>query len=162
MSIKDFLNYEIILLLAKYGKKQVLDALASQLHIPSDVLETKLQEMGKLKPRITHKKRPDPSAIVESLFAQHPDKAEYLKTLFSRFQNKAFLTELKDVKRFYNRYADDLGKVKSRTDAIPKLFKLIASLDIKELSNLCDDFKAGEYSSLGILSEEIMKRVKQD
>lgn len=162
MSAQDFLNYEIILLIAKYGEKHVVDALARHLDITSDVLETKLQEMGKLKPRVTSKKRVDTSAIIEVLVAQHPDKAAYLKTLFSRFQNKTFLTELKDVKRFYNRYADDIGKVKSRTDAIPKLFKLIASLNIKDLSNLCDDYKAGEYSSLGILSEEIMKREKQD
>lgn len=160
MSTQNLLHYEIILLLAKYGEKQVLEAFASHLHLPSDVLEAKLLEMSKLKPRVTTKKRHESSAIIDSLVVQHPDKAEYLKKLFSRFQNKTFLPELKDLKRFYNRHADDLGRVKSRTDAIPKLFKLIASLDIKDLTNLCDDFKAGEYSSLGILSEEIMKREK--
>ena len=160
MSTQNYLQYEIILLLAKYGERHVLNALASHLHMSADVLEARLREMTQLKPRVTTKKHSDSSAFIESLIVQHQDKAEYLKTLFSRFQNKTFLPELKDVKRFYNRYATDLGKLKSRTAAVPKLFKLIANLDTKDVANLTDDFKAGEYSSLGILADEIMKREK--
>lgn len=160
MGTQNYLDYEIILLFAKYGERQVLDALSSHLNMLPGVLETRLKEMRTLKPRATVKKRTDPQTIIGSLVVQYPDKAQYLKTLFSRFQNRTFLSELKDVKRFYNQYAADIGKVKSRTDAIPKLFKIIASLDIKELTTLCDDFRTGEYSSLGILADEIMKSEK--
>lgn len=158
MSTQNYLQHEITLLLAKYGERQVLNALASHLQLSPDVLEGRLREITQLKPRVTTKKHTDPTAIIESLVNHHPDKAEALKLLFSRFQNRTFLPELKDVKRFYNRYGTDLGKVKSRIAATSKLFKLIANLDAKAVANLIDDFKAGEYSSLGILSDEIMKR----
>lgn len=160
MNDQNYLQYEIVLLLAKYGVRNVLNALASHLNIPPDVLEARLSEISQLKPRVTTKKHSDPAAIIESLIVQHPDKAEYLKKLFSRFQNKTFLPEFKDVKRFYNRHAADLGSVKSRTASIPKLFKLIAKLDNKDVANLSDDFTPGEYSSLGIIADEIMRREK--
>lgn len=162
MSNQNYLQYELILLLAKYGERQVLNALASHMQISPDILERRLKEITQLKPRMTTKKLSDPTAIIESLVAQHSDKAEALKILFSRFQNKTFLPEFKDVKHFYNRYGTDLGKVKSRTAAVAKLFTLIANLDTKTLANLIEDFKAGDYSSLGIIADEIMKREKQD
>jgi hypothetical protein len=160
MNTQNYLQYEIILLLAKYGERQVLNALASHLQISADVLEERLREIIQLKPRITTKKKADPAAIIETLVAQHADKAEGLKILFSRFQNKTFLPELKDVKRFCNRHGLDIGNVKSRTASVPKLFKLIASLETKAVEILIDDFNTGEYSSLGILADEIMKREK--
>ena len=112
MSTQNYLQYEIILLLAQYDERQVLNALASHMQISPDILEERLREITQLKPRVTTKKHSDPAAIIESLVTQHPDKAESLKILFSRFQNRTFLPELKDVKRFYNRYGTDLGKVK--------------------------------------------------
>ena len=160
MNTQNYLQYEIILLLAKYGERQVLNVLASHLQISTDVLEERLKKIIQLKPRIKIKKKTDPAAIIETLVAQHADKAEGLKILFSRFQNKTFLPELKDVKRFCNRHGIDIGKVKSRTASVPKLFKLIASLETKAVEILIDDFNAGEYSSLGILADEIMKREK--
>jgi hypothetical protein len=160
MNTQNYLQYEIILLLAKYGERQVLNALASHLQISTDVLEERLKEIIQLKPRIKTKKKTDPAAIIETLVAHNADKAESLKILFSRFQNKTFLPELKDVKRFCNRRGIDIGMVKSRTASAPKLFKLIASLETKAVAILIDDFNAGEYSSLGILADEIMKREK--
>lgn len=157
MPTQDFLQYEIVLLFAKYGEKQVLKALTDYLGITHDVIEAKLKEIKTLTPRVTRKKRLDPQTTIESLVTQHPDKAEYLRTLFSRFQNRTFLSEFKEVKRFCHRHGSDLGKVKSRAAVIPKLFKLLAALDIKELTALCDDIRTGEYSSLGILADEIMK-----
>ena len=160
MGAQDLLQYEIVLLLAKYGERQVLKALADHLGVTYDVLEARLKEIHTLVPRVTKKKRSYPQTTIESLATQHPDKAECLRTLFSRFQNRTFLSEFKDVKRFFHRHGSDLGKVKARAAVVPKLFKLLATLDIKELTALCDDVRTGEYSSLGILADEIMKREK--
>ena len=41
MNTQNYLQYEIILLLAKYGERQVLNVLASHLQISTDVLEEK-------------------------------------------------------------------------------------------------------------------------
>ena len=43
MITQNYLQYEIILLLAKYGERQVLNALASHLQMSSDVLEARLR-----------------------------------------------------------------------------------------------------------------------
>jgi hypothetical protein len=160
MGTKDLLHYEILLLLAKHGERQVLKALADHLGITNEVLEARLKEIHTLVPRVTKKKRPDPQTMIDSLVTQHPDKAEYLRTLFSNFQNRTFLSEFKDVKQFFHRHGSDTGKVKARGAVVPKLFTLLAALDNKELTALCDDVRTGEYSALGILSDEIMKHEK--
>jgi hypothetical protein len=161
MGTQDLLQYEIVLLLAKYGEKQVLKALADHLGVTHEALEASLKAIHTLVPRVTKKKRPDPQTTIDSLVTQHPDKAEYLRILLSRFQNRTFLSEFKDVKQFFHRRGSDLGKVKARAAVVPKLFKLLATLDTKELTILCEDVRTGDYSSLGILADEIMKSEKK-
>ncbi len=160
MKTQNYLDYEIILLLAKYGERQVINVLAKNLQISPDILEEKLREITKIKPRVTKKTRTNHETLIESIAIQNPDKSEYLKILFSRFQNRTFLPEFKNVKHFSNKHGFDLGKVKSRKEAIPTLFKKIASLNVEALSEIINTFKEGEYSSLGIIADEIMKRDK--
>jgi hypothetical protein len=157
---QNLIDYEIVLLLAKYGEKEVLSAFARNLGLSSNEIESRMQGLKQLKRKTATRKRADPSRIIESLVVQHPEKADHLKTLFSRFQSKTFLPELKDVRRFFDRHSTDLAHPKSRVDAVPSLFKLLASLDLPELTSLCQKPEPTEYSSLGLISQEIMRRGK--
>jgi len=65
---------------------------------------------------------------------------------------------LRDVKRFFEQRQRPLGTAKSRTDTFPKLAKLLAELDVSELKSMCDSQAQGAYSSLGIISDEILRR----
>ncbi len=157
MAPEQLLDYEIALLLAKHGEKRVITSLARRLGALPDELERKLNELNEVKPRTSSRKPVDVSRAVQSIVAEYPEKASSLRTLFTRFQNKTFLPELKDVRRFFDRHSHALGRVKSRTEIGPRLFRLLAGLDSKELATLCEADQQREYSSLGIISDEIMR-----
>ncbi len=158
MSTKRFLNYEVALLLAKYGKSALLGALAQQLQLTPDQLEEILQRplTEKSAPRADNQS----SAVdlVAQLGQEHPNKILLLRTLQGRFQNRTFLPELRDVKRFFERHARPLGATKSRADSLPRVIKLLAELDVAELEALCHTQPGSEYSSLAVISEAILRR----
>jgi len=158
VAANEFLEHEVILLLAKLGEGPVLAALARKLGMSAEQLYRKLTEFKQTKPRASTRKPPPIARSFEDVMAQNPNKAENLKVLFGRLQNKTFLPELKDVRRFLDRHSQKIGRIKSRSDAAPKLARLLGSLDPSELAGLCHDSGQGEYSSLGIISDEIMGR----
>jgi len=160
MISQTLLDYEILLLLAKHGEKDLVSAIARNLGLSTDEVEKRLQQLRELKPKSRSRNRIDPYKRVESLIGEHPERANYLEALFQRFRNKTFLPELRDVRRFFHEHSAALGHVKSRSAAIVGLFKLLATLDLGELADLSQEPEGMEYSSLGILSKEIMRHTE--
>jgi hypothetical protein len=158
MSASKFLDYEVALLLAKYGKTALLDALARKLQLTPDQLEAILQTPLNERPASSSKKRPRPVDLVSQLAQEYPSKAQLLRTLHGRFGNRTFLAELRDVKRFFEQHDRPLGASKSRTETLPKVLRLLAELDIAELEALCQAQPDNAYSSLGVISDEILRR----
>jgi len=157
MTATRFLEYEIVLLLAKYGKDPVLSVLATKLNcLPTD-LEALLAEIDKQKagPRRPRKAPADP---LEAIVSQYPQKASQLRLLHARFQNRTFLAEFRDIRRFFDQHSHSLGRIKSRAQSLPGLLALLAELDVDELDTLCQARESGGYSSLGIISDEILRR----
>lgn len=158
MIISRFLVYEVALLLAKYGKDAVLRELARRLDCPQPELEGLLSEIEKKqKPPRRSRAAATPDRL-ESIISQHPEKASQLRALHTRFGNRTFLPELRDVRRFFDQHSQSLGSTKSRAESLPKLLKLLAHFDLGELDALSRAREAGEYSSLGIISDEILRR----
>ncbi len=156
-----FLDYDVTLLLARYGEKSVLSALSKALDLSEAELQAKLSQVKQLQPKKTGARpRVDPSVGVERLFTEHPQKAQYLRTLFSRYQRRSFLPELKDVQRFFDGKSIERKRFKSRAEASQQVFKLLATHSEQELAALCQEPEQSEYSSLGLISDEIMRRGK--
>ena len=160
MTSDDFLEYEIALILAKYGERKVLSAMAKKLGLSPEEIEGKLRKLNEIPPKKLRRNLSEPRSTIEALLARYPSKSEYLKILFARFQNKTFLPEFRQIKQFLERRTAETGQIKSRTEAMPRLFNLLGSLEESELATLCQDSEKGEQSSLGIISDEIMGRRK--
>lgn len=158
MESVQLLDYEIVLLLAKYGEKRVVHMLAERLGLSTEELQRRLQRLKEVTPRIPTRKTVDPYRVLDSIISEKPEKAAHLRTLFSRFQSRSFLPELKDVRRFFERHGHDLGNVKSRAQVVKPLFTLLANLEASELASLGEHVRGNNYSSLGIISDEIMRR----
>jgi hypothetical protein len=158
MSYSKFLDYEVVLLLAKYGKSAVLGALAKQLALTPEQLEAFLQRPPARQSDTRSTKRPSLSDLVTQLAQEHPTKAEVLRTLHGRLENRTFLPQLRDVRRFFDRHEHSLGNTKSRSEALPSVLKLLAELDVTELEGLCQAQPENTRSSLGLLSDAILRR----
>ena len=160
MTSQRFLEYEVVLLLAKYGKNALLHALAQKISVTPEELETLLQKLPASKLGSRPTKRPSAQELISELAQAHPDKANMLRTLHGRFENRSFLPELRDVKRFFEQRTHTLGAAKSRVAALPKLLQLLSELPVSELEALTHSKPDGTYSSLGIISDEILRRDK--
>ena len=158
MSSQKFLDYEVALLLAKYGKNPLLGALAKQLELTLEQLEAFLQSPPARKSAARSKKRSSLSDLVTRLAQQHPRKADALRTLCARLENRTFLPELKDVRRFFDRHGHPPGNTKSRSESLPRVLKLLTELDVTELESLCQIQPENTRSSLGLISDEILRR----
>ena len=158
MSYSKFLDYEVALLLAKYGERALLGALAKQLKLTPAQVEAFLQSPPARKSGARSTKMSLLSDLVTQLAQEHPNKVEALRTLHGRLENRTFLTELKDVRRFLDRHGSSLGSTKSRSAALPKVLKLLAELDVTELEELCEAQPETSRSSLGLISDEILGR----
>lgn len=160
MSASRFLNYEVALLLAKYGKIALLKALASKINLTPDQLEATLQSPPAQARASRSRTKRSASDVIEALAEEHPEKAQSLRTLQARFENRGFLPELRDVKRFFEQHHRMLGTVKSSVETFQKLARLLAELDSTELNALCQSQPQSGYSSLGVISDEILRREK--
>jgi hypothetical protein len=158
MAALKFLDHEVALLLAKYGKKAVLDALARNLQFTPEQIEAILQKSLRDKSATHPRKRPSAADLIAQLAQTYPNKAQFLRTLHGRFANRAFLVRLADVKRFFEQHDRPLGRSKSRAELLPKVLLLLAELDAAELEALCQALPESEYSSLGAISDEILRR----
>ena len=160
MMSPNLVDYEILLLLAKHSEKQVISALARNLGVPIEEIEKRLEGLRQLKPRIRPRSRVDPQRTINALGAKHPEKASCLEALFRRFQNKTFLPQVSDVRRFFRRYSNNSVRVRSRDAPVLRLFRLLASLDLKELQSFLQEPEETKRSSLGILCDEILRGTK--
>jgi hypothetical protein len=97
------------------------------------------------------------------LLVGREEKADTLKLLQARFENKTFLPELKDVKRFFDRHERHTPTFKSRLSAQAPLFTILADVDLATLKKLLTESPPGvAHSSLGIISDEILGRGKNE
>lgn len=158
ISYSKFLDYEAALLLAKYGERAVLGALAKQLKLTPEQLEACLQSPPGRKSGMRSTRPPLLSDLVIQLAQEHPNKAEALRTLHSRLENRTFLPEIKDVRRFLEQHGGSPGNTKSRSASLPRVLKLLAELDVTELEGLRQSQLETSRSSLGLISDQILRR----
>lgn len=158
MSTDEILELELSLLLIKYGEKRVLKSLAKVNGLRASELEANLKRIHQAEKKPTKRKGRDTSKVVEEIINQHPQKTQLLKLLYSRFQSRTFLPQLRDIKRFFNKHSLEPGSLSSRNNSAAKVFKLLANLDEIELKELTQEQDKAQYSALGIISDEIMKQ----
>lgn len=162
MTSQQSLRYHLALLLATHGDTALLAALAGILKLSQLELEKLLVELEDVEPRHGKTSKETKQNIMELLATQHPDKAVALRILSNRYLNKTFLPELRDVRRFCETHSHPFGRTKSRLDALPKIARLLVDLDIAELEELCKLPEGNEYSSLGIISDQILSRERNN
>lgn len=162
MTPQQILRYQLALLLESHGQTRVLATLAELLKLREEELAALLAELDRLEPRRSVKgDRKNTDKTLESLAAQYPHKADLLRTLHTRLLERRFLAELRDVRRFLESHSQAPKTLKSRADSIPAVLRVLANLDLDELKSLCEQSENGSYSSLGIISDQILGRDKR-
>ena len=150
-----FLELELRLLIVRYNRKRVLHALARL----GDQTPEQLEELLRAAEEKRKAKRPEPSVmdIVASESRVHPEIAEPLRLLGLAFQNRTFLPQLRDVRRFLDRTSSTHGKLRSREAAAASVFCALGKLTRDELLRLTAHNDASGESEFSMLAREIMR-----
>ena len=159
MITKGLISFDISILIIRYGKSAVLRELSDQLGLSESDLEMKLHIIHQKKH--VEKKKKAAEFSLENQLTSDPEKDKALRKLKARFDNRTFLPELRDIKRLLDRRGISSRTLKSRATSQKILFSALAKEDIKSLTRLLEEPTSnGSFSSLGIISEEILKNKK--
>ena len=85
------------------------------------------------------------------------DKAPLVAEIGERFQEKSFLPTIGDIGNFCQIYGIELPASRTRTNAIPRLFKFIAAMDTDDISRLLNDGAFSGPSRLGPIADAIRR-----
>jgi hypothetical protein len=162
MTPREILDLEISLLLLKHSRRSVLQAIARRERLSDDVVEQEFRSLLSVNNASNRKKKSSPKPFdIDSVISGREDKALLLRELNARFENRTFLPELKDVKRFFDRHGGHSTVLKSRILSQSSLFRLMADLEVVELKKLTlESPTQREFSSLGLISDEILRHSK--
>jgi len=160
MTSKDFLSLHLCLLLAEHGESRVLEALALLLDSAPVDLQVRLADLRKIR-HARSKKRTGASKgkmSIETLLSEHPDKADLIREIQERFLERTYLPELKDVRRFLDRHGQPSTTLKKRDDGFAIVARQLVLLSQDELRSILSEPTPLGYSSLGIISDQILGR----
>jgi hypothetical protein len=153
----ELLEIDLRLLLLRYGRQKVLQALAHLTDESAEQLHQRLVvvEEKRAKPK---SRKPPPAIIdvVKTAAADRPELLDPLRTLAVEFENRTFLPQLRDVERFLDRIGAAHGKLKSRSAAAPVLIRALAKLSRDDLAKLASHDKGQGESDYSLLARAIM------
>jgi hypothetical protein len=154
---EQILALELRFLILRYSRRRIIDALAKLGDQTAEEVERELGAALDRKSRSNTKKRErrPTSDLIGDACRDRPEIAEIVTILVSRFENRSFLPQLRDVVRFLDRAGVPHPKLTSRQLALPRVVRALAGLDAEELQRLVASPEKGE-SDLAVLAREIM------
>lgn len=151
----ELLQIEVELLLVKYGEAAVLKALATAADVNEAILIEKIKSLQKAKTRPTARRAQKQLIDVAKAVTEGSPNEDLLDKLAVLYQNKQFLPQLKDVKKFLGRF-NMVRNIKNRNDATKIVFESLKKCSRDELAGFISDLDVGKQSSFATLAEHIM------
>ena len=155
------LDLELRLLIARHGKARVSAALSAIGDVDLDVLDTGIREYeDESRNRTSHRRAS--KSIEEMVQDSNPNGAaakRYMERLAHAYQDKEFLPELRAVKRFLQSRGVQTEKLRSRSDALSTVLRVLAECELEDLQALNEE-KEMRGSDLGMLTDQILGTTK--
>jgi len=95
---------------------------------------------------------------IEEISERFPAKADLLRELHERFQQRTFLPARTDIDAFLYRYVANPAKVRSRAAAEKPVFETLAAMEHQSLEHICAEARLFGKSQLEVVSDAILKR----
>jgi hypothetical protein len=152
----ELVQIEVDLLLVKYGESAVLKALSVATGADEIKVKRKVKSLRETKEKhLTEKKEQKQPIDVATAVVEGSANEDLLGKLAVLYQNRQFLPQFKDVKRFLGRF--NIGKsAKNRNDATKIVFESLKKCSREDISGFITDLSAGDQSSFSTLADHIM------
>ena len=158
------LNLRVRLLLAQYGRRKVIEALADADGADPASIRKELDAMrarseGRANP--TGKTRRKSARELIEAARIDPGVRPLVERIATGYEDKEYLSELWRVKRFLESEGVDVTKVRSRADALPRVIEVLANRSPERLEALLKSWgRRGSRNDLAVLAEAIMGPAK--
>ena len=150
-SLKDTLRAMVL----EYGFEQV-DASLQDIGFSGRPKQKAGVSNGSAVTRVATRRKPKPTAPQYVAKMELPLEIEpTVVELAERFQSKSFLPTFGDIVNFCSLHGIHEPASKSRTNAIPRVFKLIASMEANEVQRILDEGMFSGPSRLGPIADAI-------
>lgn len=154
---KIFLDLNLRLLIAQHGKTQVSEALSAIEDVDLAVTRTEIETCGNKAKRSKARRRPGKSVeeIIRNAKPDNPETEGVIKRLAHAYENKEFLPELRDVRRFLESRSISPAKFRSRASALSAVVDVLARCKLDELDRL-DRRRRTQGGDLGIIADQVL------
>ena len=153
-----FLNRQVRLLVARYGREQVMEALSNAGEAELPQRRPAAARPRPKNPPARHPKRPrkSPLEVVEAAQVD-PEVRPVIERIAVAYEAREILPEPWRVKDFLESEGLDPGRVRSRADALPKLVAVLAAKPRERLETLLRLWrKHAEVGDFGMIAEAIL------
>jgi len=148
----DLVNLEVRFLLARYGVRPVLDALAKVRKQTPEEVEAELDRLETTKAERKKKAEKAPERLLARLPTQSPEQASLVRELAALYEQRRFLPNLRMAEDFVAQRTGQPRKFKSRKAALPALLGVIATIPPEDLRKVRDECAftpaSGDYELL--------------
>ena len=153
------LRMQVLLWVAFYGRKQVLEELACVEDVDIAVVERELQSIRRnVKAKVARKRTTRRRKTAREL-VQDAAPSDSIRSLVERlafaYEGKGFLPDLWRVKQFLESQEVAASKIRSRADALPKVVRVLSRLPCDELERLTAQLQSGR-NDLSVLTDQIL------
>lgn len=155
---KNLLIYDIALLLVRHGHSPVMRELARQMGLSEHDFMNELDRLRKISEKPPVSKRKASEFSIQKMAKGHPEIEHEIALLDARYENRTFLPELRDVKRFLERNGRPSSSLKSRQSSKKKVFEALLRFDKVQLRDILDERVYSSNSALGIISDQILRQ----
>lgn len=143
------------LLLAEHGRPGVLAALAEIEDVDVEILEKELDELRERKSSVRPKRKKSALELLQDSNVEG-HKLSLMKQLGCAYESKWYLPEMWRVRRFLESNGVKADRLKSRSDALPKVVDVLYRMSESELSEALSDLHRTERGDFALLADQIM------
>ena len=156
---KELLGLEIRLLIARHGKARINEVLSSMEDVDLATLDAdvKAYEGRARKSKARPRSRKNIDEMIQETNLENPDAEHLIRKLVLAYEDRQFLPEFRDVKRFLDSRRTLDVKFRSRADALPAVIQVLAQTELDELAML-DERRRARGGDLGIIANQILGR----
>ena len=153
-AVNQALTLRTKLLVAEYGRKRVIAALAQIEDVEFETIEREIESTKKRRPS----RKRHPKAVSELLKEANIDSQTLplVEQIACAYDNKRYLPELRHVRQFLEQHGVDASKLQSRTAASPLVIKVLGSLSESELTGMVTGLNEPVKGDLKIMADQIL------
>ena len=153
----DFLKTQLRLLIAQFGRRAVLEAIAGATDATPEQIQDEITKLEMTR-RAKSSKRDKPlDELLASLPPVSPRAKEFLAQLGRMFETKQFLPNLRDAEDFLSRSGTRGRKCKSRKEVLAPVLKRLSEMPESELESLvAHSTNTSGKSDYAVLANQLM------